>query len=281
MSLSSLGSELATLVAAASPSVVRVTGRPRLGSTGFVWGPDLVLTANHTVHQDNVRVDDHDATVIGRDPTTDLALLRVDGATLTPLEWADAPAVGNFVVALGRPGRSLRASFGIVGVHGESWKSPAGARVDAWLEPMLYLPPGFSGGPLIDTDGHVVGLNTAGLVRGETLALPAATVRRVVADLLADGRPRRGWLGVGTAAARLPDGSRGLVVVSLAQDGPAAQAGVIVGDILVSVDGTPVHHAEELLDRLSGETVGTTLQLGLLRGGAANTVPVVIARRAA
>lgn len=281
MSLSSLGSELATLVAAVSPSVVRVNGRPQIGSTGFAWGPDLVLTANHTVHQDQVRVDDHDATVIGRDPSTDLALLRVDGVTLSPLEWADAPDVGNFVVALGRPGRTLRASFGIVGVNGASWKSPAGARVDAWLEPMLYLPRGFSGGPLVNAEGQVVGLNTAGLVRGETLALPAATVRRVVADLLAEGRPRRGWLGVGTAAARLPDGSRGLVVVSLAPDGPAAQAGVLVGDILVAVDGAPVRHAEELLDRLSGETVGTTVQLGILRGGAANTLPVVIALRAA
>lgn len=289
MELVSLGSQLAAVVAAASPSVVRVDARRRLGATGVVWAPDLVVTADHAVlRDDRITVagadhSPHPATLVGRDPTTDLALLRVDDAPFTAPTWVglDEVAVGHFVVALGRPGRTVRASFGIVGVLGDAFKTGPGAKVEAYLEPMLYLPPGFSGGPLFDVQGRVVGVNTAGLVRGETLAVPTTTVRRVVEDLLADGRPRRGWLGVGTSPARLADGRRGLVVVGVADGGPAAQAGVLVGDVLVEVDGTPVQSAEDLLDRLGGGSVGSTVQLGVLRGGAANTLAVVVGVRGA
>src|SRR5262249_20212313 len=209
-----LSASLAAAVEKAGGGVVRVLGR-RAPSSGVVWSVDgLVLAAHHSVEWDEgIEVGLPDgvttgAELVGRDPTTDLALLRAAAQGLVPREWAepDSARVGHLVLALSRPGRAVRASLGIVSVRGESWRTPAGGRVDAYVQTDHARHPGFSGGLLIDTAGQGLGLNTTGVLRGASLAIPAPTIRRVVDQLVAHGRVRRGFLGIGTYPVRIPHG---------------------------------------------------------------------------
>jgi S1-C subfamily serine protease len=292
-SLDSLSRELVAAVAAAAPSLVRVEGRRRGASSGVVWSAEGVIVASHhAIDADEgvpVGLEDGrtlEARVVGRDPGTDLALLRVEAGDLRPPRWAeaDAPATGALVLGLSRPGRAVRARLGIVSAVAPEWRTPAGSRLEGYLESDLPLHPGFSGGLLLSAGGAALGVNTAGLLRGTSLAVPARGVRRVVETLLAHGRVRRGYLGIGTQAVALPPGAgqaSGLIVLSVAAGSPAARAGLLLGDVLLRAGDEPLAHPGALQPALDADRVGQELRLRVLRAGEARDVAVVVGEREA
>lgn len=290
--LRNLSDALATTVEATGPAVVRVEGRRRLPASGIVWSADgIIVTAHHVVQRDeNIGVGLPNgqavpATLVGRDPTTDLAVLRAQTEGLTPPAWTDLESlqVGHLVLALGRPGQTVQATLGIVSALGDSWRTPAGGRLDRYLQTDVVMYPGFSGGPLVDAAGQVLGLNTSALLRGISLTVPAPTLRQVVETLLAHGRVRRGYLGVGAQPVRLPAALKqqlgqetGVLLVSVESGSPAEQGGLLLGDTIVSLDGQPVRHMDDLLALLSGDRVGAAVPVRIVRGGQVQELTVVI-----
>ncbi len=294
--LSNLSEALAEMADRGGRGVVRVEARRRLPASGIVWSADgLVVTAHHIVRRDdNIQVGLPDgravaATLVGRDPSTDLAVLRAEATDLTPAVWAtpDGLRVGHLVLALGRPGRTVQATLGIVSALGNEWRTPAGGKLDRYLQTDVVMYPGFSGGPLVDAAGQVLGLNTSALLRGVSLTVPAPTVRRVVEALQAHGRMRRGFLGVGAQAVRLPEAiarqvgqETGLLLVSVNPGGPAEKAGLLLGDTILSLDNHPVRQMDDLLALLTAERVGVTTSVRFVRGGQVQERSVVIGERA-
>jgi S1-C subfamily serine protease len=292
-----LSAAISAAAARGAEAVVRVEGRRRAGS-GVAWSADgVVVTAAHAVEaEDQVEVglpsgESVRGEVAGRDATTDLAIVRVaPEAGLQPPAWRDEPAaVGELVLTLSRPGRSARAGLGLVArVSAGTWRAPGGARLDRFVELDVALRPGFSGSLAIDLGGRAMGLATAGVVRAAALALPPPTLRRVVGSLLAHGRIRRGYLGVATVPVRLPAALRpaagqegGLLVSGLDEEGPAARAGVSIGDVVLALDGRPLAHPGELVPLLEEERIGATVSVRLLRGGEPREVALALGARGA
>jgi serine protease DegQ len=291
----SLDQALAAAVATAAPSVVHVS-RGRGGGTGIVWADDLVISSSfHTPDETKIGIakpdgelDERDAEVIGRDPGTDIALIRVKGGGLVPakLRELDGLAVGNLALAIGRPGRSARASLRAIGVLGPETRTQWGGRLDRYVESDRQIPRGFAGGPLVDADGAVIGMNTRTLIRGADLAIPVITLRRVVDELKAHGGVRRGYLGVGAYPATLSaalaalagNRDRGALVASVEDGGPAAQVGIQVGDILVELDGIAITGPDSLRSAL-GDRPGAAVKITLLRGGVRHDLSVTIGSR--
>jgi S1-C subfamily serine protease len=290
--LLSLSNELAAAVEHAGRAVVSVNARRRLPSTGVHWSPGLVVTANHTVQVDEgitiTTADGHGipATLTGRDPGTDLALLRFDASGLPCAEIADSDAarVGHLVLAIGA---GPSASLGVISALGGPWGTPRGGRVDRLLSVDLTLYPGFSGGPLIDTQGRVVGINTSGLARLR-LAIPSSTVSRVADEIARHGRVARGYLGLGMQPVRLPEetrrtvalaGDHGLIVINVEPDGPAARAGVLLGDVLVSLDGHSLDDVSEVQAVLARHPVGAAVGLTVVRAGKVTELRVTLGER--
>jgi S1-C subfamily serine protease len=254
-----------------------------------------VVTAHHVVQQEeNIRLGLPDgqtrsASLVGRDPTTDLAVLNVEQAGLTPPTWADINdlRVGHLVLALGRPGQTVQATLGVVSALSDnSWRSPAGGQFERYLQTDVVMYPGFSGGPLVDVRGQVVGLNSSAIVRGVSLTVPAATLRRVVETILQHGRVRRGYLGVSTQPVRLPaalaqqlNQETGLLLVTVEPDSPAEQGGLLLGDTIVALEDSPIRHHSDLLAALEGNRVGATVSVRVVRGGQVQTVKVVVGER--
>jgi S1-C subfamily serine protease len=292
----SLSEELAQDVERSGASVVRVAGR-RGPSSGIVWSREgVIVTAHHALEWDEgVEVSLPDgaalpATVVGRDPTTDIAALRVAASDLAVPAWADAETtrVGQVVLAVSRPGRSVRASLGIVSVRGDSWRTPAGGRLDHYLQTDIARHPGFSGSLLAAAGGAAIGLNTSGLLRGTTLAVTASTLRRVMEALLAHGQVRRGYLGLGTYPVRLPaeleravGQDLALLIVSVEPDSPAARAGLKLGDALAVFDGHHVRHPSDLLPLLDGERIGAEVPVRIVRAGEVKDVRLTVGTREA
>jgi S1-C subfamily serine protease len=278
-----LDQALATAVASAAPSVVYVS-RGRTGGTGIAWSADLVITSSfHTPDRSTVGIakpdgnlDEREAEVIGRDPGTDVALLRVSGGGLTPAKFRELGtlAVGNLALAVGRPGRTARASLRAIGVLGPELKTPWGGTLDRYIESDRQIPRGFAGGPLIDADGQIIGMNTRTLLRGTDLAIPTSTLTRVVAELQAHGGIRRGYLGVGTYPV---DG--GALVASIEDGGPAATAGLIVGDTIVDVDGVAITGPDSLRTALY-DRPGKAVKVAVLRGGNRQELDVTLGAKA-
>jgi S1-C subfamily serine protease len=290
--LSDLSTALAAAVETTGASVVRVAARRRMPASGIIWSADgLIVTAHHVVEQDdNIGIGLPDgssatASLVGRDPSTDLALLRIQAHSLKPAGWIDASAlkVGHLALALGRPGESIMATLGIVSALSKEWRTPAGGQLDTYLQSDVVMYPGFSGGPLVSAAGEVMGVNSSALLRGVSLAIPVATVRQVVETLLTHGRVRRGYLGVSAQVVRLPAGmaqqidqETGLLLGSVEPGSPAEQAGLFMGDTIVTLDGQPVRHLDDLLALLSGERVGASVPVRIVRGGQLQAVPVTI-----
>lgn len=293
--LRTVSNDLADTVAAAGASVLRVDGRHRVAATGVAWTADgVIVTASHVLERDDsieVGLPDGEsvtATLAGRDPTTDLAVLRADTDGLEPLGRSDLAdtRVGNLVLALGRPGKTVMATLGIVSAIGDAWRTRAGGGIDRYLQPDVAMPPGFSGGPLVDSAGRILGLTSSGLLRGITVAVPVSTLERVVDTLLQHGQVRRGYLGVGAQIARLPeelarelDQETGLLIVSVEPGSPADKAGLVLGDTLVTLDGAPVGQLDDLLGALADEAVGKTMDARIVRGGSLQQVAVSIGDR--
>ena len=289
-----LSSELAGIVESAGRWAVRVEGRRRMTATGIAWTHSgVIATASHVVERDEdlwIGLGAGErlaAQIIGRDPTTDLAALQVEGAELAAAEQAggDGLAVGHLVLALGRPGKTVQATLGIVSALGEAWRTPSGGQVDQYLQTDVVMYPGFSSGPLVDMQGKVLGLNTSAM-GGVSLALPNSTIQRVVEALQTHGRVRRGYLGVGLQPARLPKAvaeqlgqESGLLILSVESDSPAEQGGLTLGDTLLSLEGQPIRHMDDLMVLLAGERVGKKASLQVLRGGKVQKLSVSVGER--
>ena len=295
--LAALSDDLAGAVERAARSTVAIHARRRIPSSGTAWRPGVIVAASHTIaREDEISLTLPDgrtapATLAGRDETTDLAVLRTEAA-LTPVERADAGAlrVGTLVLAVGRPGQSVTASLGVLSAVGAEWRTWQGGRIDRFLRLDLSIYDGFSGGPLVEAGGRALGLNTSGLARGMALTIPGSTVDHVADQILSGGRLTRGYLGLASQPVRLHEGLRqglnlgsdfGLVIVNVEPDGPADRAGVLLGDILVALDGAPVSEPADVLAALGPDRVGRPIAARLLRAGQPTEVTITVGSRPA
>jgi S1-C subfamily serine protease len=307
-----LSAALADLVKGAEGFVVRVEAGRRMPSTGILWNREgVVVTAAHTVRREEeiaVTMPDGnevEAALAGRDGGTDLAVLRLGpkvqeaAGPAGPGEEAAGPGwegprfaagdtvrVGHLVFALGRPGRSLRATGGIVSAFGESWRTPSGGTVDFYLETDASLPAGFSGGPLLNAAGEVLGMNTSTVPRGVGTTIPVSTIQRIADSILSHGRVRRAYLGVNTYPVPLPEVVRreedqpaGLLVTEVEAGSPADQAGLYLGDVLLAIDGAALQDLEDLMAALSEDRAGRSVTIRLLRGGKRREMKVTLGER--
>ena len=276
---------LADVVAQAAPSVVAIHSA-RSRSSGFVWRPGLIVTADEALAEEgdiSVGLPDGEtvpATVAGRDPTTDVAVLRVDRleAPAAPLQPA-TPAVGAVALAVGRQHGAPLAAFGAVSFVGVAWRSLRGGDIDARIELDFSLRRAGEGGLALDAAGRAFGMAVFG-PRQRALVIPAATIERVAAKLASDGRIARGYLGLGLQPTRLDgDGGIGAMVMNVDPSGPGAAAGVRQGDVIVAWDGQPIRDLRTLLRALGPDSVGSTVRLSLLRGGAPAEAALTIGER--
>jgi S1-C subfamily serine protease len=291
--LSSFSNQLADAVSAASPSVVQVQGRRRPAS-GLVYADNVVLTTVRALgREDGLHVRRHDgrtldAELAGWDPTTSLAVLRVAGLDTPPLApAATAPRVGHLALAVARSWSNVvTASAGIVSVIGGPLPTGRRRAIDQVIRTTAPMHDGFAGGAFLDTAGGLIGIATASAIRGLGVVIPAAIAWKTAATVLEHGSLRRGYLGLAGQPAALARGQVGadgpeqaLLVVGVTSGGPASQAGVLVGDLLLEFDGHPVEAPEELLDLLLGDRVGRAVALKILRGGTVAEVTVTVGER--
>lgn len=291
-SLSDLSREIADLVGRVGSSVVRIDARRGRPATGIIWADNLVLTADHVLGQEETiqvtgSANTVRASVAGRDPGTDLALLRTEGLRGVPASRGKSTDIraGHLVIAVGQPGE-LQVTFGIVSGLSGSFRSWRGAQVERLIQTTAELLPGFSGGPLVDAEGHVIGINSWNFGRGVSRAVPVETAERVAESLRTHGRIRRAYLGLGAQPVRLPEAlanqlgqENGLLVVTVEPGGPAQQAGLLQGDTIVTIDGDPVRHLDELFGKLAALEVGSTHQLGVVRAGERKDLSVTVGER--
>jgi S1-C subfamily serine protease len=279
--------DLPGAVARAAQSIVAIHARPRIPASGIHWRTGVIVAASHTIKRDqdiSVTVAGgakKPATLAGRDPSTDLAVLRIDGADVATADLvaSDTLAVGQPVLAVGRPGADVTASFGIVSAVGHGWRTWRGGTIDRAVRLDLAVLDGFSGGGLVTAGGAIAGVNNSALARGAAFAVPVSTVDRVVDQLLTSGRIRRGYLGVGVQPVRLRDGSSGTIVVGVEPESPAERGGVLLGDVLVAIDGVSVADADDLMTALAGDRIGRTVIVRLIRAGEPREISVTIAER--
>ncbi|GAB4581489.1 MAG: trypsin-like peptidase domain-containing protein [Anaerolineales bacterium] len=312
--LISLSNAMADAVERAGSATVTVSARKRMSASGIVYAPNLILTADHVVETDeDIKIglpngEELKATLAGRDPGSDLALLRLTSpvsTTATPI--VGEARVGQLALALGRPSSGIQASLGIVSalgnavrVVGEGGGEHAGhpgkrqrrGKTTQVAEQFIRtdaIPfPGFSGGPLIDAAGHVIGINTSGLLRGVSIAIPAPRAWQIAAALDQHGGVKRGYLGIRSQPVPLTadlqtalgrEQATGLLLVWVEEGSPAAKGGLFVGDTLVGLAGEPIGDPEELQLALSGEVVGQPTAIEVLRGGKPTVVTVTIGAR--
>lgn len=298
--LASLSYELSGGAENVGASVVTVHGRHRVPSSGVYWRENTVVTADHTLRRDGdipltlpsgKRIA---AKLAGRDPSTDLAVLKLEGTEgLAVPKYADAASIklANVVLALGRTrSGNLVASAGIIGGLSGEWRTWRGGRIDRSIRLDVAFYPGFSGGPLVNAEGKVVGMNTGGLAHGRPVTVPASTISPIVEELLKKGHVARPYLGAALQPVNLPDDLRdklksgppaGLLVVHIEAGGPANKAGVVLGDIIVELEGKIVVDTEQVRDLLSSHKSGDTIALTMLRGGSPLKLSVTLAERSA
>jgi S1-C subfamily serine protease len=284
--LSVLSGQMADAVDRIRLTLVTVNGRPRQPASGIVYAPNYILTADHVVEREEdlkIQTDDGRtlaAQLVGRDPVSDLAVLRVADLGIDPAAQSTDPArVGQLVLAVGRPSASgPMASLGIISAVGGPLRTQRGI-IEQVIQTDATPYPGFSGGPLIDATGAVVGVLTTGLVNGAALALPAGVAWRIAATLAQQGHVKRGFLGVSSQPVTLPDGQHGLLIVRVERGSPAEKAGVLIGDVLIGLDGQTVADTDDLQALLTGERVGTAVPALIVRGGIQQTLSLTIGQR--
>jgi len=286
---------LTAAVEKAGASTILVDARKRYPASGIAYAEDLILTADHVVtREEDIKVllsdgKSHAATIAGRDPGSDLAVLRLAEKALTAAKTSDDVKVGQLVLALGRPNsEGMQASWGIVTAISGPTRTFKGGMLDEYIRTETTPYPGFSGGPLVNTEGEVLGLNTSGLTRGSSLTIPVKVAWRVAEALATHGSVKRGYLGVRTQPVEIPEAARqvlkreqehGLLVLWLEEGGPAEKSGLLVGDILVAISGQPVGDPDDLFAALKSETVGKVIAVEVLRGGRPETVNVTVGER--
>src|SRR6202022_1543883 len=291
--LSDLSREIAQLVAGLAPSLVRVDARGGRPATGIIWADNLVLTADHVIEaDDNILVTGAPTTVrasvVGRDRGTDLALLRTVGLRGAPAPRGRSADVrtGHIVLALGGCIGEQQVTYGIVSGFSGEFRSWRGGQVNALIQTTAELLPGFSGGPLVDAEGRVIGINSWNFGRGVSRALPVETAERVAESLKTHGRIRRAYLGLGAQPVRLSQAlasqlgrESGLLVVTVETGGPAQKAGLLQGDTIVTIDGDSVRHLDELFGKLGRLEVGSAHRLGVVRAGELKDVAITVGER--
>ncbi len=290
--LASFSSQLAGAVQRVGKSVVLVNGRERQAASGIVLKDDVVLTAAHVLERDDPEIETPEgktfkAKLAGRDPITDLAVLKVEGLGLEAAATANGAKVGQFVLAVGRPASGQpMASSGIVSAVGGPLRTREGVLLEQYLTTDARPYPGFSGGPLVSTDGEVLGIMTSGILGNSSVVIPSALAVRVADALLQSGTIKRGYLGIASQGVELGENQRagrkqesGLLVVHVDEDGPASKGGLLIGDILVGLDGKTVTDAELLLALLSGERVGKTVPVEVIRGGELRSLDITVGER--
>lgn len=296
--MSSVLVELSNAMAAAAEkagaSTVMVNARRRMPASGIVYSSDLVLTADHVVEREEgitVTLGDGTetpATLVGRDPGTDLALLRLEQANAKTAKISKGVKIGQITLALGRPSTGgIEASLGVVSAISGPVRTPRGM-LNSYIRTDTTPFPGFSGGPLVDAEGRAIGLNTSGFGRGSSLTIPAELAWKVAEQLDKHGSIKRGYLGIRSQAVEVPETGQealkreqatGLLVLSVEKKSPAEAGGLMVGDILVGIDGNPVSDHDELFARLSGDVVDKSIPVEILRGGQLQTLQVKIGMR--
>jgi len=294
--LAGLSAQLAAAVASVARSVAYVDAHPRRDASGIAWDEHHLVTVDHAIErEDDIEIlldggTKARAVLVGRDAATDVALLRTE-TTLEAAKRADtAPlAVGNLVLAVGRdedaqPG----ASFGVISSLDGPWRTWRGGTVDRFIRPDVNLYPGFSGGALVDVTGAVIGMNTWGLSRRIALTLPVTTLERIVRELTAGGRVQRGYLGVALQTVRLPESLRvaraiaqrsAAIVVDVAAGGPAENAGIMIGDVLLELGDVGIEDVDDLQGALAGIALGSVQRVKVLRGGEARELRATVAER--
>jgi S1-C subfamily serine protease len=293
--LTDFSNGLTSVVEKAGASTILVDARKRYPASGIAYAEDLILTADHVVtREEDIKVGLPDgktltATLAGRDPGSDLALLKLAEKALSPAKTSDDVKVGQLVLALGRPNNAgMQASWGIVTAISGPARTSRGGLLDEYLQTETTPYPGFSGGPLVNTEGEVLGLNTSGLTRGSSLTIPIKVAWRIADALAKHGTVKRGYLGVRTQPVEIAEAARkalqreqgqGLLVLWLEEAGPAEKGGLLVGDILVAISGQPVGDPDDLFAALNSETVGKSIAVEVLRGGRPETVQVTVAER--
>jgi S1-C subfamily serine protease len=280
--LASFSSAVAGLAAKAAPAIVSVHSR-RARATGFVWKPGLVITADETLADEGeveVRLPDgtaRAATVTGRDHTTDIALLRLDTAALTPVKLsASVPTLGALAIVVAAERGTPTSALGTVSLVGERWRSLRGGDIDARIELDVSLPHSHQGGLALDASGEAIGMAVRGARR--VLVIPAATIERVAGRLETHGRIARGYLGLGLQPIKLDDGV-GAMVMSVDKSGPSAKAGVRQGDIIVGWNDKALSSVRTMLHALGPDSVGSVVDLAVRRGGEPAHFKVTIAER--
>jgi S1-C subfamily serine protease len=286
--LSDLSGEIAQILAGLAPSVVRVDARHGRPATGIIWADNLVVTAEHVIEEDdNILVTGPPttvkATVLGRDRATDLAVLRTEGLRAAPAPRGRSKDVrtGHVALALGNASEH-QATIGIVTGFSGEFRSWRGGQRLSLIQTTVQLLPGFSGGPLVDSEGRVIGVNSWNFGRGVSLALPVEIAERVADSLRTHGRIRRAYLGVGVQPIRLTDTlglgqESGLLVVTVEPDGPAHKAGILQGDTLVTVNDDPLFgRVDALFAVLRSLDADSTHTFGVVRVGEVKEIPVTL-----
>src|SRR3989449_2402549 len=291
--------ELAAAAAQAGPSVVAVYARRRIPSSSIYWRDGVVVTAEHTIRrEDEIKVALPDGKRVagqlaGRDPGTDLAVLRLESGKIQVPQFGD-PAhlkLANFVLALGRTrSGNLVASAGIIGGIGGEWRTWRGGRIDQSIRLDLALYPGFSGGPLVNVEGKVLGINTNGLGRGRAITIPVSTVNRTVEELLEKGHIARPYLGLAMQPVAIPEGLRskfksapagGLMVIHVEAEGPADKAGIVLGDVIVELEGKPALDTENIQELLAAARIGQSVGATVMRAGVPVELSIKLGERPA
>lgn len=294
--LIALSDAMVAAVEKAGAATLMVNARRRMPASGVAYAPDLILTADHILERDeDIRVGLPDgsqvpATLAGRDPGSDLALLRLESALAAQAEPVPQPArVGQLVLALGRPSpQGIQASLGVVSAIDGPLRTGQGGLLEQYLRTDAIPYPGFSGGPLVDTAGRVAGINTSGLARGVSLAIPAGLAWSLAETLVQHGHIKRGFLGVRSQPVAIPaaqqqalgrEQASGLLLVGVETESPAEAGGLLIGDIIVAISGNQVTDPDELAASLTGSVVGKPTPVEVVRGGKPATITVTIGER--
>jgi len=292
-----LSNQFAEAAEKAGKAVVAVQGGARLAASGILWRAGIVITASHMLRRaEEITLlmpdkSESPATFAGRDPGTDLAILKIEGKSgSASIETASSSAlrVGQWVLGIGRSGLGdLAASAGIIARLGSEWRTWRGGHLDRLIRPDITLYPGQSGSALVDSSGRFLGMNTSALARGAAIAVPAATINRVVDEILAHGHVFRPYLGIAMQPVELPQAlvselkinPIGLMVMNVEPGSPSAQAGIMLGDIITGVKGSHISGVEHLQAALRELKRGDSLDLTYVRGGKTATASVKVADR--
>ena len=281
--LTEFSQQLANTVEKAGQSVISILEGGRAGVSATVWREEIGVAVDHTLHGlKEVTVvlpsgEETKASVTGRDHGTDIALLKLPtDAPAAALADDSSARPGEIVLSVGRRGtEGLAATYGLISAIGGPWRTSSGGRVDRWFRLDLNPFPGFSGGPIVNAGCEVLGIANSGPGRSAAV-VPAATVNRVVDQLLKHGRTVRGYIGIGVQPVAFPEdawqklgisGGHGLLIIAVAPDSAATEAGLMLGDVIVAIDGKTLRTGASLQSILDGENVGKSVSLDVVRGG--------------